>query len=46
MRERAERLGGSLRIESRPGRGTTVTAEVRRSEFDRNLAEPRPVVGG
>jgi signal transduction histidine kinase len=46
MRERAERLGGSLRIESRPGRGTTVTAEVRRSEFDRNLAEPQPAVGG
>lgn len=28
MRERAELVGGRLRIESRPGRGTTVTAEL------------------
>jgi nitrate/nitrite-specific signal transduction histidine kinase len=40
MRERAERLGGNLRIASAPGLGTTVTVEVRRSEYDRELAEP------
>jgi signal transduction histidine kinase len=28
MRERAEELGGTLRVESRPGAGTTVTVEV------------------
>jgi PAS domain S-box-containing protein len=28
MRERAETLGGSLTIESRPGKGTTIVAEV------------------
>jgi signal transduction histidine kinase len=38
MRERAERLGGSVRLESEPGRGTTVTVDVRRSEYDRELA--------
>jgi signal transduction histidine kinase len=26
MRERAERAGGSLEIESAPGKGTTITA--------------------
>ncbi len=31
MRERAEALGGSLRIESRPGAGTTVCLEVPRA---------------
>ena len=29
MKERAMLLGGTLRIESKPGRGTTVTAEIR-----------------
>jgi signal transduction histidine kinase len=28
MRERAEKLGGQLRIESRPGHGTRVYLEV------------------
>jgi signal transduction histidine kinase len=28
MRERAELAGGSLRVDSRPGQGTTVTAEI------------------
>jgi PAS domain S-box-containing protein len=28
MRERAESVGGSLTVESRPGRGTTIVAEV------------------
>jgi signal transduction histidine kinase len=28
MRERAECLGGTFRIESEPGRGTTVTVEI------------------
>jgi signal transduction histidine kinase len=39
MRERAERLGGSLRIESRPGAGTTVHAEVARRGYDAELTE-------
>jgi signal transduction histidine kinase len=29
MRERAEALGGTLAIDSQPGRGTTITVEVR-----------------
>jgi signal transduction histidine kinase len=29
MRERLERLGGTLQIESSPGSGTTITAHVR-----------------
>jgi signal transduction histidine kinase len=40
MQERAERLGGSFRIQSVPGRGTTVTAVVRLSDFDRELTDP------
>jgi nitrate/nitrite-specific signal transduction histidine kinase len=40
MRERAERLGGGFQIESEPGRGTVVSVEVRRSQYDRDLAEP------
>jgi signal transduction histidine kinase len=28
MRERAHGLGGSLRVESEPGAGTTVTVEL------------------
>jgi signal transduction histidine kinase len=40
MRERAERLGGSLSIESEPGGGTTVSIEVRRRDYDHDLAEP------
>ena len=39
MRERAERLGGSLRIESRPGEGTTVHAVVTRRAYDNELTE-------
>jgi len=31
MRERAEALGGTLRVESRPGAGTTVVVEVARA---------------
>ena len=38
MRERAERLGGTLDIESRPGRGTTVHASVSCHAYDRELA--------
>jgi signal transduction histidine kinase len=38
MRERAERLGGMLRIESRPGHGTRVVAEVVLGSFDEDLA--------
>ena len=40
MRERAERLGGSLSIDSKPGGGTTVSVEVRRRDYDRDLADP------
>jgi signal transduction histidine kinase len=39
MRERAERLGGSVRIESRPGAGTTVHAVVARRAYDDKLTE-------
>lgn len=38
MRERAERLGGSLTIESEPGKGTTVRACVSRHALDADLA--------
>jgi signal transduction histidine kinase len=38
MRERAERLGGKLRIEGRPGHGTRVVAEVVLGSFDEDLA--------
>jgi signal transduction histidine kinase len=44
MRERAERLGGGFQIESEPGRGTVVAVEVRRSQYDRDLADPVPAV--
>jgi signal transduction histidine kinase len=40
MRERAERLGGSLSVASEPGSGTAVSIEVRRRDYDRDLAEP------
>lgn len=38
MRERVERLGGKLRIESRPGQGTCVMADVVLGSFDEDLA--------
>lgn len=38
MRERAERLGGKLKIESRPGIGTTVHVAVLLNSFDEELA--------
>jgi len=47
MRERAERLGGTLTIKSRPGQGTVVEATVLRRDYDRHLdgrAEP-PAAG-
>ena len=37
MRERVERLGGSLVIESTPGGGTTVRANVSRRAYDQEL---------
>jgi signal transduction histidine kinase len=37
MRERVERLGGSLGIESTPGGGTTVRANVSRRVYDQDL---------
>jgi len=38
MRERVERLGGSLSIESRPGAGTTLRATVSTRGYDGELA--------
>lgn len=38
MRERVERLGGTLWIESRPGQGTKVRAEVSLGAFDDEIA--------
>jgi signal transduction histidine kinase len=38
MRERIERLGGKLKIESQPGKGTQVHVEVPVREFDDELA--------
>jgi signal transduction histidine kinase len=40
MRERAERLGGTLAIESSPGSGTTVRATVIRRDYDREIGTP------
>jgi signal transduction histidine kinase len=37
MQERAERLGGSMRIESGAGRGTTVFATIQRRDYDGDL---------
>jgi signal transduction histidine kinase len=37
MKERVERLGGSLEIESAPGGGTTVRANVSRRVYDQQL---------
>jgi signal transduction histidine kinase len=34
MKDRAERLGGTLRIESEPGRGTTVYAQIPLKTYD------------
>ena len=38
MRERIERLGGTIAIQSTPGHGTTVRATVRRLNYDSRLA--------
>lgn len=40
MRERAERLGGTLVIESTPEGGTTVRATIIRRHYDREIGEP------
>jgi len=42
MRERIERLDGTLRIRSAPGQGTTVHAEVPLRYYDEEMAE-RPI---
>lgn len=46
MRERMERLGGSLTIESHPGDGTTVSATVPTHTAERNVSprSPSPAV--
>ena len=38
MRERAERLSGSLEIQSEPGKGTRIIAQVPILDFDSYLA--------
>jgi signal transduction histidine kinase len=38
MRERIERLNGTLRIASTPGQGTTVHSEVPLRAYDEDLA--------
>jgi signal transduction histidine kinase len=38
MQERAERIDGSLRLESKPGKGTAVTLVV---PLDKNRGRPR-----
>ena len=44
MRERAERLGGTLTITSRPGEGTVVEATVMRRDYDGQLdGQPDPI---
>jgi signal transduction histidine kinase len=37
MRERIERLGGTLSIDSQPGSGTTVRAVVPTRDYDRHI---------
>lgn len=37
MRERVERLGGTLRVESAPGRGTAIHAQVKNLPYDREI---------
>lgn len=46
MRERIERLGGRLAIESSPCRGTAVTVKVTSREHDEELEEDSSTVGG
>lgn len=45
MRERLERLDGTLRVQSAPGQGTTIHAEAPLRNYDREMAE-RPIDGG
>jgi signal transduction histidine kinase len=40
MRERVQRIGGQLRIESAPGQGTTVSVEVPRGG-ENDITDPR-----
>ena len=42
MRERAESIGGRMRVESAPGRGTRVTVETPRTPPNRWPRRPLP----
>lgn len=46
MRERAERLGGTLRIETGADQGTTIRATVQLKDYDRNLMAKRALATG
>jgi signal transduction histidine kinase len=41
MRERMDRLAGTFRIQSSPGQGTTIHAEVPLHAYDAELADRR-----
>ena len=45
MRERAELLDGTLKVESKPGQGTAITVIIP-IDPDRVIEEPAPAVGG
>ena len=45
MEERIARIGGTFRLGSTPGRGTTIQARVQRRDYDAGLEEPLPTIG-
>jgi signal transduction histidine kinase len=46
MRERVERLGGTLSIESVPGEGTTLAVELPLAADDDPARQVPPAIGG